>query len=96
MTTSHQWARFNIGDRVQVSDQCYNQPLRGAVGIVAAPPAVVVDHDPSWQSSHWRPDASGDKSRVYWIEFTSMVPGDDPGHPIDAAEIEEADLDLVE
>jgi hypothetical protein len=81
---------FSIGNRIQVTNQCYSKELRGAVGLISSPPANVVAHDPTWQS-HWK--LAGDSSRIYWIEFDPMVAGDDPSHPIEAAEIEETDLE---
>lgn len=85
---------FKLGDRIQVLDQCFSVALRGAVGIICAPPAEVIVNDPSW-NSYWKVSDARDSegiSLAYWVKFDPIISGNDPTHLIEAAEIEETDL----
>ena len=68
---------FSIGDRVQVSANCWNERLRGAVGVVSTKPEL---------------SANRMDDLILWIEFDPWIPAAD-GHPIEAAEVDAADLD---
>jgi hypothetical protein len=87
---------FEIGDCVQVLDHCFSAVLRGAIGRIAAAPAGLVACNSSWQT-YWRPDPVGEDESacVYWVEFDYLLPGDDPVHFIDGAEISSTDLRRV-
>lgn len=71
---------FNTGERVQVSQEWFVEPLRGAVGTVAAPPNGMADQS-----------AAG----IFWIEFEEGLPANDSSHPITGAEVDSEFLTLV-
>jgi hypothetical protein len=69
--------KFSIGDRVRVSTRCFDVTLHGAVGVIT----------PKMQES-----ANWSDEQIVWIEFDPWVPSAD-GHPLEAAEVNTADLD---
>jgi hypothetical protein len=68
---------FSIGDRVRVSDRCYNARLHGAVGVVAPK----INESVNWSNE-----------QIAWVVFDPWIVSDD-GHDIEASEIDFADLD---
>ena len=85
--------RFKLGDKVRISLQYWHTELRGAIGTIARPSECMLENDPRW-SDCWRLEftAPGEVI-VYWIDFHEPWPGNDPRHPIDGAEVGEADLE---
>jgi hypothetical protein len=75
-------AACSIGDRVRVSERCYDAQLHGATGIVSAAPDGV-------------PDRSGEG--ILWIEFdpwiTAADSAADSANPIEAGQVEADTLD---
>ena len=69
-----------VGDRVRVSDTCWDASIRGATGIITEPTETVRDHV--------RPDC-------FWVEFNEWIPAGRPAHPIEAGAVLEADLELI-
>jgi hypothetical protein len=69
--------KFSIGDRVRVSTRCFDVKLHGAVGVIAPK----MRESPNWSDEE-----------VVWMEFDPWIPSAD-GHPIEAAEVDTADLD---
>ena len=71
---------FSVGDRVRVSGDCWNQCIRGAVGVISEPPSGAGDKS-----------ATG----VFWVEFDQWIAADDAMHPIEASEVGAADLERL-
>jgi hypothetical protein len=71
--------KFAIGDRVRVSRTYWDASIRGATGIIV---------DDEHVRGHIPPGA-------FWVEFDTMIPGDDPAHPTDAAAVEVTGLELI-
>lgn len=76
-----QSAKFVIGDRVRVSDACWDASIRGAVGVVSVHPRGVAEKS---------------AMRVLWVEFDPWIKSDDPVYPIEASEVKDEDLEPFE
>jgi hypothetical protein len=73
----HPRREFSIGDRVRVSDRCYDARLHGAVGVVAPK----MNESVNWSNE-----------QVVWVEFDPWIASDD-GHDIEGSEVPFSDLD---
>jgi hypothetical protein len=71
---------FSIGDRVRVSERCYDTRLRGAIGIV---------------SSSIEGSVNQHNARILFIEFDESIPSAGSSHPIDGTEVDADDLDRI-
>jgi hypothetical protein len=69
--------RFSTGDRVRVSQRCFDSKLRGAVGVVA---------------QKLKESINASNEQIVWVEFDPAILTAD-GSKIDAAEIDVADLE---
>lgn len=82
---------LQIGDRVRVSDNYYQECLQGVNGTIARPPMEVMTSGPKW-NDFWR--IGHQNSRVFWVVFDNMI-RDDQNELIEASEVSEFDLEHV-